>query len=433
MSEKEFLPCPREVCCYCGACVAVCARGALTLRRQGGAYAVEWNADLCTECGLCERVCPSNQIDIGHVQQTVWDREVGQIVVGPILQAGYGRALGDALYAHGQSGGLLSGVIASLLDQNVIDGAVVVGTPEDDPLTPEPFVARTSSELVQSQGSKYCPVPTARTIERMLREQGRYAFVGLPCQILALRKAESIFPRLKERVSLRLGLFCAGMSKFGLVDYLMKVAGVHREQVKSFRYRGHTWRGYPGDTEIELLDGTVRYVDRFHRQISRELFLPLRCFYCHDKLNTLADISFGDPWGLVCAGHEKRATAFLVRSREGLEQMNRARAAGFVETDLVEGDVVAGGQRSEIYERDFISRLAAVRRLHLLPPLYAHSFGIGENRKPRLLASAMFDVVWYHLSAKEGAQNLWKANPAKVSEWLCRGIKLSRRLLQRSL
>lgn len=409
----------------------MCPTDAITLQRRGGAYAVVWNSDLCTECGLCERVCPSNEVDIGQMQRLIWRLEPESLFVGPVLQSGYGRALTDELFNNGQSGGLLSAVVASLLAQQAIDGAVVVGLSAGDPLLPEPFVATKASELPQSQGSKYVPVPTAAMIKQVAKSQGRVAFVGLPCQILALRKAESILPRLKNKIYLHLGLFCAGMWTFGLLDHLLKVAGVKSGQVKRFRYRGHAWRGWPGDTEIELTDGKLEFVDRLHRQIVRELYLPLRCFYCHDKLNTLADISFGDPWGLDFEGHTQRATAFLIRSREGLEAMDRAVTSGFVDRWTVKDDLIARGQKSKEYESDFISRLEAARRLGRIPPLYSHSLVtcIAPGRKTP--ASTAFDVVWQHFSSKDKAQRLWRMSPVPVAELLCRCVRLSRGLFRR--
>ena len=51
----------RADCCGCTACAAVCPHGAVSMRADAMGFRYPAvNADLCVECGLCERVCPFN-------------------------------------------------------------------------------------------------------------------------------------------------------------------------------------------------------------------------------------------------------------------------------------------------------------------------------------------------------------------------------------
>lgn len=45
-------------CCGCGACAAICPKGAITMARgaDGAAYP-QVNMNVCIDCGLCEKVC----------------------------------------------------------------------------------------------------------------------------------------------------------------------------------------------------------------------------------------------------------------------------------------------------------------------------------------------------------------------------------------
>ena len=46
-------------CCGCNACGDVCAHKAISFKEDiEGFWYPEVNRDLCTECGLCEKVCP---------------------------------------------------------------------------------------------------------------------------------------------------------------------------------------------------------------------------------------------------------------------------------------------------------------------------------------------------------------------------------------
>ncbi len=51
----------RSLCVACGACEAVCPRGAIQIWK--GSYSVV-NENLCVGCGLCARECPASIISL---------------------------------------------------------------------------------------------------------------------------------------------------------------------------------------------------------------------------------------------------------------------------------------------------------------------------------------------------------------------------------
>ena len=51
----------RNICVACGACEAVCPRGAIRIWK--GSFSVV-NDDLCVGCGICARECPATAIKI---------------------------------------------------------------------------------------------------------------------------------------------------------------------------------------------------------------------------------------------------------------------------------------------------------------------------------------------------------------------------------
>ena len=48
------------------------------------------------------------------------------------------------------------------------------------------------TEPVSATKSKYCPVPANVRIKKILRRNGKFAVVGLPCHIHGVRKAEML-------------------------------------------------------------------------------------------------------------------------------------------------------------------------------------------------------------------------------------------------
>src|SRR5690606_7501043 len=99
------------------------------------------------------------------------------------------------------------------------------------------FIARTREQIIEASNSKYCPIPMNTKIKEILSTPGRYAVVGLPCQIQGLRKAEVHNKLLKERIVLHLGLACNHMPSFNATEYLLNKMQVKKEEVLSLEYR----------------------------------------------------------------------------------------------------------------------------------------------------------------------------------------------------
>jgi len=53
--------------------------------------------------------------------------------------------------------GVVTQLLIFLLEKGIIDGALVVRMREDQPLEPEPFIARTKEEIISTSKFKYCP------------------------------------------------------------------------------------------------------------------------------------------------------------------------------------------------------------------------------------------------------------------------------------
>ena len=101
-------------CCGCNACGDVCARKAITFRTdEEGFWYPEVNKDLCTDCGLCERVCPMLNIDKakshGQREPRIYGGHHKNIAIRfDSTSGGVFSALANAMY---KSGGYVSGAV----------------------------------------------------------------------------------------------------------------------------------------------------------------------------------------------------------------------------------------------------------------------------------------------------------------------------------
>jgi coenzyme F420 hydrogenase subunit beta len=151
--------------------------------------------------------------------------------------------------------------------------------------------------------------------------------VGLPCHIHAIRKAQLKFPKLKKRIKLLFGLFCASGRSVNGLKTLMGGLNIPLESVMSLKYRGNGW---PGKLEIFTSDGEKVLADLENYYPVMCLQNPHRCSLCHDKSAELADLSFGDLWlpeerknagagkSICIVRTEEAASLFDAATRDGI-------------------------------------------------------------------------------------------------------------------
>jgi coenzyme F420 hydrogenase subunit beta len=164
----------------------------------------------------------------------------------------------------------------------------------DHPLEPRSYLATTPAAIVNAMGSKYTVTYPNHLLREVLRRGGRYAFVGVACQVEGLRKAQTVIPALDRAFVLVLGLFCGTTNTPRATVVGIRRAGLDPSDVSAVAYRGDGW---PGAFRLKTRSGEMReiaYPDYCDRWFSAQM--PSRCLLCPDGTNELADISLGDAW-----------------------------------------------------------------------------------------------------------------------------------------
>ncbi len=293
----------RKQCYGCGTCAGICPANAIKMElKSSGIYLPTIERSKCNNCSLCTKSCPWE-----------FDRNFFEEPNNELLSD---ISLGNYRRCKSSSGGLLSSLLIYLLEKGIIDGAVVTKMDEINPLLPIPFIARNKEDIISAIGSKYIPVPVNTSLKEILKHEGRYAIVGLPCHIQGIIKAESINKVLKERIVFHLGIMCSGTIKMDGTKLLLKALQIDTKDLSKIYYRGNGW---PGGFHASLINGDqtklISYSDYF--SIIR-FYLSLPCFLCWDSMNELSDISFGDAWLDSVKNLDNKGTSLLIsRSKKG--------------------------------------------------------------------------------------------------------------------
>jgi coenzyme F420 hydrogenase subunit beta len=338
----------------------------------------------CNRCGLCYEACPGHGVDFQRLNAAVFGAIPENIALGRHLGCYVGHAADQDVRYRSASGGLVSSLLVFALEEGLIDGALVTRMRREDPLRPEPFLARTRDEILSAAGSKYCPVAANTVLRKILESDDRVAVVGLPCHIQGIRKAERRIPKLAKQIRYRISLACSLNFSFQGTTRFLEGLGIAPSRVAALEYRG---RGWPGSVCIRLKDGTewiVPYAECY-RQLGP--YSLRRCTLCSDMLGELSDLTCGDAWLPELVRTDKMGSSFVVsRTPEAEELLEYAASSEAVElSELDPRDLLASQghalfKKRKLKARMFLCRLVGQRvpvyHQELLPPIradYLHS------------------------------------------------------------
>lgn len=349
-----------DLCTGCGVCQDTCPFGAITFRKKSGILVPVVDREQCRNdkgCHLCMKICPGTEIELAKMARALYGNAPTDARAGHYHSVFSGYSNDYPTRYHAASGGLVSEFIAFLLEEKVIDGAVLTRFSEADPLTPVPFIARTREEVIQARSSKYCPV-SMNGIGRLLESQpGKYVIVGLPCHIQGFRKKAAIDKHFREKVIGYFSIYCSSNRTFQAQDYLLKRYKVKKEEVVSFAFRDNgclgdlvirrTVAAAPGPEERSISVPFIRYYGSL-----RSFFKPRRCLTCIDHYGALADLCFGDLHIKPYSDDKTGISSLIVRNPFFGALLLKARAMNRITLDELDVHTLNESQKTMLYPKE---------------------------------------------------------------------------------
>jgi coenzyme F420-reducing hydrogenase beta subunit/polysaccharide pyruvyl transferase WcaK-like protein len=307
------------LCVSCEICAAVCPEGAITMEYENGQFLPKIDDGKCTECGLCLEVCPGIDVDpLGLRYRTISN----DMFDGPYLESYTAYSNDSEIRKTSASGGLITNLVVELIRNEQFDAAFVL---DFDKFAGKPArlkATNNADEIVNAAKSKYVPASIYEVIKTLKECDGRrYIIVGTPCQIYGTKKFMKRC-HISEEGLLFLGLFCDKTLNFNAIRYFEDTYGKPGKKLIKFEFRTKEKHGWPGNSKLCFDSGRELIVDRAVRMQLKRFFQLNRCLFCLDKLNVMADISFGDCY-IEGKSDFNGKSSVIVRTEKGRKIFNK--------------------------------------------------------------------------------------------------------------
>lgn len=289
--------CKINECTGCMACIDICPKKAIKIDDERHAYNARIDDDKCIQCNLCHKICPNNNCFDFFKTPIKWEQ---------------GWSSNDNIRKKGSSGGLagelarvvikLGGCVCSCIFQ---DGEFVFS------------IEDSNSGIEKFAGSKYIksnPSGIYKKISEKLKNGITVLFIGLPCQVVAVKKMVNI--KLQDKLY-TVDLICHGTPSPYFLDMFFKQYDINIHDLEDIRFR---IKDSFQVTENYKSIVTTGVRDAYTTAFLNGLFYTENCYSCkYARKERVSDITLGDSWGSNLSREEigKGVSLILCQTKKG--------------------------------------------------------------------------------------------------------------------
>lgn len=298
----------KESCTACGACAFVCAKNCITMiEDEHGSVYPSLDSTNCVECGRCQKTCPillPLDVNTPQIAYSAWSSDEKE-----------------------RETSASGGIAAEIYKKAISEGCDIAGAVQQDDFRVVMQLSSDEKAILKFKNSKYVfseAWHVYQEIKQSLKADKNVVFIGLPCQVAALRK---IF-RENEKI-LFVEVVCHGTAPFSyLKQHIEHIEHTKNEKAIRMSFRDpdtytytYTFTLYNKDGKrfyAEVPRKTDTYQYAYHSTISyRE-----NCYHCHfAREQRIADITLSDYKGLgrmaPCSYGETNVSCILVNTEKG--------------------------------------------------------------------------------------------------------------------
>lgn len=292
-NELERTIVQHGLCTLCGACEAACPVHALRIEKDKLRHIHDCSQNL-ELCPICYDVCPHTDALLLEALGFVTDAPNRRASLGYYRKVLLAQSVDSELRKLSHGGGVVTAILMNSIKKGFIDSAVVSEEEKASKLKLQPSISLVPDDILSAIDAGFFPSAVAKAFGKAVHDYGKanIAFVGTPCQVLALRKLESWEHKIMGSLKVVIGLMCLwSFSLKKLLKDIEKEYAVKPSEIKKI--------SLDKDYILHLKEKVVRIpITEAKRHILEG------CLTCTDYTSQLADISVGsayplDEWSVV--------------------------------------------------------------------------------------------------------------------------------------
>ena len=292
--------CGVNQCNGCMICLEKCHRDAITIRDDLKAYNAVIDEKRCVNCGVCTKVCPRLNDNEG-VRPQWW----------------YQGWADSEVRSSSSSGGVASAIIRAFIKQGGHVASCLFNDGKFEfQVTNEINVAR------RFAGSKYVksnPVGIYGKIQNLLSNNEKVLFIGLPCQVAAVKRY------VKDSSNLfTADLICHGTPSPLLLKKCLREYGYDMDELTDIGFRIKS--SYELNRNGKPI-APFHTMDNYLIAFLHSYDYTENCYSCEfAKLDRVSDITLGDSWGTELKGEVKNGVSLILcQSKKGKKLIEGAK------------------------------------------------------------------------------------------------------------
>lgn len=292
--------CKKDMCTGCMACIDSCSKKAIQIVDSLKSYNAVIDKSKCIDCGVCSKVCQvNNPLDLKKPLYWCEGWSNSKSIRSTSSSGGYAQAIEKAFVRNG-------GWVCSCL---FVDGCFRFA------------LVNHEEEVEQFAGSKYVksnPTRMYKAIREKLKTGDKVLFVGLPCQVAALKA----YLHNNERNLYTIDLICHGSPSPSILELFLNDFGYSLNDIEKISFREKN--------RFQLSKHNASFTvpvvtDSYTATFLKSTIYTENCYSCpYATINRVSDISLGDSWGSEQPkGVTEQGISFaLVQSEKGMELMH---------------------------------------------------------------------------------------------------------------
>ncbi|WP_298582726.1 Coenzyme F420 hydrogenase/dehydrogenase, beta subunit C-terminal domain [uncultured Kocuria sp.] len=359
MTESISKVVANDCCIGCGGCGVSTGGGAKVFFNEIGLFQADVHGMEPDSLAIASQVCPwaDESEDETAMAARLFDPALAKDErIGMYRSTMAARVVEQERVEGSSSGGMTSWVAQRLLEEGLVDGVIHVGGAAGDKLF-EYRVSTTVDEIITHRKSMYYSVSFAEVLESIRGDGRRYAFVGIPCFVKAVRSLAEIDATLQEQIIYYLGLVCGHLKSSAYAESMAWQLGVEPDAIGQVDFRiknpkagsrGYQFGvraigedNYKTSSPMELVGGSWGH----------SVFQPNACNFCDDIYAETADVVFADAW-LPKYEADWRGHNIVVTRNEVIDEIiSNGFTSGLLEVEPLEVDAVAKAQAGNYRHR----------------------------------------------------------------------------------